>query len=126
MATNAAQISNHAAGLAAAALLPEVPDERVYVDERDDFALPHAWVYVEAAAASGTIMYDGTLVAHVWAANYSVAADLAERVASALPGFHSLPDGGAYRVKRGGTIMLREDDAAHGILRFPIRYDAPV
>jgi hypothetical protein len=43
-----------------------------------------------------------------------------------LVGFHTLDDGSAYRVKRGGLTYLREDDAAHFTYRFPVRYDAAV
>ena len=65
---NTANISNHAANLVAAALSPEVPDERTYVDTRDSTILPQALVYVEGAGASGSVMYSGTLVVHVWGA----------------------------------------------------------
>lgn len=119
-------ISNDAANKAADALAPDVPNERVYVDERDELTLPHALIYVEAFGASGTVMYGGTLVAHVWGRSMYDAARLAERLIPALVGFHTLDDGAAYRVKRPGASYLREDDAAHFTLRFPVQYDAAV
>jgi hypothetical protein len=118
------EIANDAANKAAAVLTPQIPGARVYVDERDDTTLPHALIYVEAFGASGAVMYDGTLVAHVWGRSYFEASSLADRLHAALIGFHALEDGNAYRVKRPGRSYLREDDAAHVTARFPIRFDA--
>jgi hypothetical protein len=121
-----AVISNDAANIVADALAPDVPGERIYVDERDDVTLPHTLVSVEAVGPVGAVMYDGTLVVHTWARSYWDASSLAARVVSPLVGFHTLEDGSAYRVKRPFESYLREDDAAHITLRFAIRYDDKV
>jgi len=122
---NTANISNHAANLVAAALSPEVPDERTYVDTRDSTILPQALVYVEGAGASGSVMYSGTLVVHVWGRSFYTASMLADRIPGALVDDHTLGDDRVYRVLRGGMTYLREPDAAHFTWRFPLRYDAP-
>jgi len=121
---NDATISNHAANVIAEAIALEVPGSRVYVDERDSTALPHALIYVEASGPLGSVVYDGTLVVHIWAASYGQAVRLAEKANVPIVGFHMLADGSGYRVKRGGRSVLREDDAAHVTVRYPIRYDA--
>lgn len=122
----AREISNHAADLIAAALAPGTPPGRVYVSRRRSFDLPHALVNVEAEAPSGTVTYDGTLAVHGWATYYGDVSRMADAISAALVGFHVLPDGSGYRLKRPGRSYLSEADAEHVTLRFPLTYDSPL
>lgn len=111
-------------GEALEALVPGIPEERIYANRRDSSELPQAWIYGgDSSPGRRAFETDGSVYVHVWAESRGEVNEYARRL---RPLQHKRVDssGSAHAVRFGRPTetVVDEPDAVHLTMRFPVIY----